>query len=847
MNFKKILTLVLIPIFFLTACSLVSAKKVALAVMNSANLDPIHEQKLYDILVSMNNSVTLIDQYSSVNYTDFDLLVVAGRPPSDAPLSATFMENLPVNSMPTIAMDYYNIYEWGWVGSGGVNMMFGGSYQVLYIESNNNPITAGYLPSQRIFVHNITGLLGVDLIGGTSNFTFVANLDTQGDGGIAFGAPNTKLSHGKQIANNSVSIFFGTLYPAYWTNDMEHMFRNAVGWVTNINFSPPTAPTLSGPSSFISNSGQYTWSAATGVNGVQNYEIQVSLTSDFTAIVQDKKISSLSYTFTNFMDGQTYYGRVRSIDYLNLQSSWSNTITTIADFSEMLFTINSPLNGTELHLNDTIFVDVDVNAPRLPDGSNCVISIGEDFITNIIYNQSSRKCSANITIPETLGGGGLLNSAFTVSATNSLGSTNSSSITVFFNRSFSVSISPDKSSYNTGETATISGSVTMNDNGAKVTNASINYSVGIFSGSMQTDSNGFYSFNIINLADGDYTPSVQATHHSASASNSTYFSVSPPSSSSGSGSSGGSGSYGPGSGILSITAPDNLTFYENTTQEISVRVKNEGPGIIHIVKVTVTGLEADVQPHLVDLNVGQYQDFTVALHIPSGPGNKQITLKALGFEAMRTKKLSLTILPAIFAPELRITNIDLPTFNEGEQTTINITVENIGNLTGTATASISLPSGWLTNESEKTFDLPAGSKQLLSFSVTPSNESGQLISNVNYLVNNQQQQVSQSASVTANPKKETVQEVSMTGMIAAAVSNPVFYIPVFLTAILILVYAFKKNSIKNLLVRMPIKNLLQKTPVKSSNTNSFSNNFSRPRKINPASSYLKWERRQRPR
>jgi hypothetical protein len=738
------------------------------------------------------------------------------------------MQNLPVNSMPTIAIDYYNLYPWGWVDVSGVNVMFSGSAQSVFIASNSNPITAGYVPNQRVFVHKQSGLVALDIVAGTSNFTFVAYLDQQGDGGIAFGAPNIKLTGGKSISNNSITIFFGIPSPAYWTIDTENMFRNAVSWATNIDYTPPSATTLFGPSSTHSSSATYTWSVATAVNGIQTYQVQVSLTSDFTAIIADKKTSALSYTLTKMMEGQTYYVRVRAIDNLNMQSPWSNTISTIADFSDMLFTIVSPVNGTQLHLGENVFVDVNFNAPRLPDGTNCVISIGGEFIGNLIYDLSSRKCSGNITIPTTLGAGGFPYSLFTITATNSLGTTNSSSITVFFDRSLSLGISTDKSIYSPGETVTVSGYLTMQDNGAKVSNALIEYSVDNIDNSTQTDSNGFYSFSIYNLAEGTYTAIVDAIYKSTLVSNSASFMVARSSGSSAV--VGGSLNAGAGAALLSLTVPSTVTGYENSDQVIYATVKNIGAGTIRGLKITVSGIQADVEPTLIDLGTGQYQNFKITLHIPYGTGDKQLTIKALSLGAYRTKKITLTVLPELPAPELKIGAIDLPTFNQDEETSVNITVENIGNTTTTASATISLPTGWSAAETEKTFEILSNSQEKISFVVIPSDQPGQISFYINYLAKDEQKQISQTVDVNPIHKQTS----SITGLIIAGLMNPQFYLLAVVAAVVFssLVLS-KKVSVKFL--KMPIK-------VSQSVKNDFT---STARKINPAANYLEWERKYR--
>lgn len=313
MNSKLIFALSIIPILLSINISAVSAKNVALAVMNSSSLDPVHEQPLYNILTSMNETVVLVDQNTNISWNSIDLLVVAGRPSRAPQLPPSFAANLPVNTIPTIAIDYYNLYNWGWVSVGGVNIMLAGSPQNLYIATTYHPITAGYTMNQQVVALNQSRLDAVDLVASATNFTFVAYLDSMGNGGVAFAAPNTVLVNGNRISANSAAIYIGVPYPAYWTSDTVTIFENAVNWITNLNYNPPTIPTLSAPSQIVTPSIAYAWTQSTGLNGLQNYEIQISTASDFSQIVADKFVSGQSLTYTKVYDGQKYYARVHRL------------------------------------------------------------------------------------------------------------------------------------------------------------------------------------------------------------------------------------------------------------------------------------------------------------------------------------------------------------------------------------------------------------------------------------------------------------------------------------------------------------------------------------------------------
>lgn len=433
MNSKIIFSAFSISLFLLLNFSVVSAKNVALIVTNVSSLDPIHEQPLYDILTSMNNTVTLVDKNSNVNLNNFNLMVVAGRPASGTPLPSSFAQNLPVNSVPTIALDYYNLYSWGWSPTSGVSDMRSGSVQSIIIATSNHPITAGYQLNQRVYVHNQTGLDMTDIQKGSSNFTFVAYVDSQGDGGIGYVAPNTILANGKSISANSAAIFFGISYPAYWTSDTVTIFENAVNWLTNINYSPPSVPVLSGPSMATTGTATYTWTASSGANGVQSYEIQISSTSDFTQIIVDTTTPSLSYTYSRLQDGNPYFIRVRAIDFVNLRSQWSNVINTIADFVPIIIKIYSPSNGAALQMGQNVFVNVSATSRRLQSTSQCTFNIDQDIVGSLPYNQTIDSCVGNILIPQTLTPGSS-SANFIASISDQYGGTNSTSIPITINR-----------------------------------------------------------------------------------------------------------------------------------------------------------------------------------------------------------------------------------------------------------------------------------------------------------------------------------------------------------------------------------------------------------------------------
>jgi hypothetical protein len=835
---KKMIALAFCFASLLLLSSNVLAANIAMVVKDATALSPEHEEGIYNILANMGHNVTLVDKNIDVNYYDYNLIVIAGRPLSSSGLD-DFVANIPVNNIPTIGIDYSFLDNWGWVGWGGRSSYGTSQMLKLYIQSLH-PITVGFSPGTSVDARTVVGYKAVDMIRGGTSFTFVATVDAAGQYGlIAYAPPKTQLANNKRIADDSAAVFIGVNYPIYWTEDMKQIFENSVNWLLNLEYEPPTIPTLTGPSTAKS-SATYTWTASSDTSGIQYYQFQLSKNSDFSPTVVDVDITGLQYISSGLKDGTKYYAKVRAVDNVGVPSEWSNVITTVSDSSNIILKINSPTEGTVLHLSDAIDVDVDVAGSRVPDGSICTITIGGNFIANMTYDKSIGKCSDSVIIPATLDGKAIGATSFTVSVTNSVGSTNSTSVAIFMDRALTVTVSTDKSSYSTSETVQVSGYVKISDNNAAVEGATVTYNVSGTTGNKQTNSNGKYSFDVAGLSSGSYTLDIKANYNGVEATTSTSFTVTSSTGTTNGGSGGGSwgGAVAP---ILDIEA-NNVEVFENTESTFTIKVKNGGTALIHGVKVSLLGtnLTYTVDPStLVDLDLGKSQEYKITLNIPdNSTGQSKITIKALGYETARTKIITLTVLPKILAPVLQAVSIELPTFYEDEASSINITIQNTGNLTATATASISLPENWTAVSLSEALEIKPGEQQKFSFVVIPSNVSGPVKFDVSYLVNGQEKKFSESAATTVNSKPEKEEEPqteSMTGMIVSTLLMPQVYVPATAGVTLVLIYLFKEkiSSLKGLSQIFGYKKNALTQNVLTTPT----------RKINPASSYLRWERR----
>jgi len=234
---KKYLMLVFVTCvftfsFFATSfvCS-AKAANVALVVKNANSLSNEYEERIRQILNYMGHQVTLIDKNSNVNYEDFNLIVIAGRPSSSDTLD-NFVSNIPVNDIPTIAVDYAYLESWGWVAPGGKSTMISDQPHSVYIKDSDE-ISKGYSVDSVVQVQSIQGPRLMYINSYYTSFHLVASANSAGSKiVIGYAKPNTALYGGKKIAPDSAAVFFGVSSSGYWTIDTEKLFQNAVNWLT---------------------------------------------------------------------------------------------------------------------------------------------------------------------------------------------------------------------------------------------------------------------------------------------------------------------------------------------------------------------------------------------------------------------------------------------------------------------------------------------------------------------------------------------------------------------------------------------------------------------------------------
>jgi hypothetical protein len=799
MNKKTFTVLVTATIFLFFLASNVYAANIALVVQNKNSLSEEHEIRIYNFLKNLHD-VTLVDKDVSVDYHNFDLIVIANNPFSSSVSTLNaFIKDIPVNEVPTLSLYPGFLDDWGWAKPSAVRTKMRTDKHSVLIEVSH-PITKGFEIGEKVYVHLVRETKIMGLAKDLTKLKSVATPNIDSDlATIAFAASGTQLYDGKTVSNSSSIVYFGIVSSMYWTDEAFILFNNSINWLLGFETlpQPPESSMLSGPSSSRTGNVIWTWTEPFSDAGVNFYQFQVALDENFTTLITDVEKTSRFHEIRGLDDTQTYYARVRAVDWLGQMSEWSNVVKTVVDFSDTILTILSPLNGTKLSLGQTIFVNATVQATRVLDGSDCTITIGNEFAGNITYNQTLGLCSGYITIPTTLGQGAFGLSDFTLTVATYLGSANSTSINVIFERGISVSIATSKPSYAPNETASIIGEVFLPDNNRKVSGAVVIYSVAEknISGTTKTNSEGRYSFEVVNLELGKYTVTVIATYELENAMNSISFSVvtsvSPPLPSLSS-----SATFVTYPN-MTIDFPKKVNAYSDVDISFKILVKNTGDVDLHNVKITIPSFDGNVEVSSSKANIPLYasQYFDVVIHTPEEIGTYRLYINAYSDEINVTENFTLEVLERLETiettfPILQIVELVSPIFYENESATINFTLENIGNSTANATVRIILPERWTTDVTEKRFLITEGEKEKISFNVVPSNESGNISISVSYLSQGEEKQLTEISEALVKVKEGPL---TITGLIAVIVSAPEFYLPVSTVAIiLVLFFAMRK-------------------------------------------------------
>jgi len=131
-----------LAISFLLVSS-VFAKDVALVVKDIDDISYSHEKKVKHVLEEMGLTVYLIDENSNPNYSDYDLIVVAGRPGNVYSYEhfGDFAADIPVSDYPTVVIGSTYLDDWGWMVPGGLSTASSTRPHEIKVIDGSNPIT----------------------------------------------------------------------------------------------------------------------------------------------------------------------------------------------------------------------------------------------------------------------------------------------------------------------------------------------------------------------------------------------------------------------------------------------------------------------------------------------------------------------------------------------------------------------------------------------------------------------------------------------------------------------------------------------------------------------------------
>ena len=168
--------------------------------------------------------------------------------------------------------------------------------------------------------------------GGTSPYTYEIMVDND----LTFGSPDVNVT-GINVSNYSYTTGLTPATTYYWKVRTKDAGGAYSAWTSTQNFTTASfvAPAITTPVSAGSVSTvtpTFGWSASTGGDANYTYELMVSLSNSFATTVLDLTgLTGTSYTMTSNLTPDTHYIKVRAKDGLGNYTSWSSTITFVAN------------------------------------------------------------------------------------------------------------------------------------------------------------------------------------------------------------------------------------------------------------------------------------------------------------------------------------------------------------------------------------------------------------------------------------------------------------------------------------------------------------------------------------
>ncbi|MFB6076340.1 MAG: CARDB domain-containing protein [Candidatus Aenigmatarchaeota archaeon] len=221
---------VVFSIFLMISFVSVKGSDILMVVKNRESLSSVYEGPWENIIENMGHNITLVDvtNYEEINYTNYSMLVVAGRPQHTLPLGS-FVSRLPVNKMPTLALDFYYPNHWHWVNY--TTSVISTNPNRIMVMGEDNSLGSGI---GNIFeVHNIPRKPMIAVDNSETNFKTLAADPFFHYSIVLYAEQDTILTN--KITMKNKAILFGITHPIYWTEETSMLFKKSVKWLLEDN------------------------------------------------------------------------------------------------------------------------------------------------------------------------------------------------------------------------------------------------------------------------------------------------------------------------------------------------------------------------------------------------------------------------------------------------------------------------------------------------------------------------------------------------------------------------------------------------------------------------------------
>ena len=242
---NKLLVFVLLAIVL--SAGLASAKSAAYIVRTPGNADAFY----ITTLQNMGYTVDIVDDDAiPSNITSYSFILVNNE-------NFPNPQNIPVNTMPALLINTYNVDDWHWAGSIGSKVPSG--FLKGQINDLNHPITQNVSDQFQFNIYTSTGLSHYYLPK-TSKAVKIKSIiglsSDPADAMVAVVEPGMALRDG--VNSSAKGVFFGMDDHNVWTASSLKAFQNSVTWLTT-DFA---APALNGiaASKITNQSASINWS-----------------------------------------------------------------------------------------------------------------------------------------------------------------------------------------------------------------------------------------------------------------------------------------------------------------------------------------------------------------------------------------------------------------------------------------------------------------------------------------------------------------------------------------------------------------------------------------------------------